>query len=846
MKNNLQLPSDLPEGFQYTPPEGLTEEEAVSRAAAGESNRPPEADEKSTAQILRGHLLTLFNLLNFALAGCLIAVGSFRNMLFLGVVISNILIGTIQEVRARRTIRQLKLLNTSPVRVIRGGHETSVQPEKLVRGDLIVLRGGEQVCADAVVTGGFGAAVEALLTGESDPVMKETGSWLYSGSYIAEGRLTAQLVYVGADSYAGRLTREARKTKRPESVLMKELRKLIRIVSAMLVPLGALLFVKQVWLNHLTVSAAIPPTVGAMLGMIPEGLMLLTSVAMAAGVVKLGRKGALVQELATIETLARADVLCLDKTGTLTSGRMRMETMEALEATEEEARASLSRFMGGFDDSSSTLDAIRAAVTSGLERPIRIMPFSSRRKKSAAEFADGTTLILGAPAFVAGDLIPEAVRRRIGEMTDDGSRVLLLAEHRDPGAASGDSAGDAREKTGAQDDASAGKQPETGSAAKRLERDVQPTRLLALIALRDELRKGVRETLAYFREQDVELRILSGDDPRTVSRIARDAGLPGWDRWMDASEAGGDGKLADCCETCTVFGRVRPEQKKEIVEALRARGHSVAMTGDGVNDIPAMKAADCSIAMMGGSDAARNAAQLTLLNSDFSVMPAIVLEGRRVINNITRTATLFLTKTIFSVLLSLLVLFVPGRYPFQPIQLTLMSSLLIGLPGFFLALEPSGERIRGDFLKTVLIRALPGGMAVALCAALAMSLSVFGWDHDVCSTIATFAAAAAEYAILVRICMPLNWRRVLMLAGIAAAFAGAVRFLNRVFFLTRLGGAEWAATGALIAIGFILIAVIGMLIAKKESLSSELVFDILKRGRREWKKPGKNDRTKNR
>ena len=782
MKKELSLPGDFPEGFRFTEVTGLTEEQAAERLASGQGNRMSVKDEKPLSAIISDHLFTLFNLLNFALGLCLLLVGSYRNMLFLGVVVANTLIGAVQEYRAQKTISGLKLLNAPTVHVLRGGKETAVSSEETVRGDLVILRGGDQVVADAVVIDGSGSAMESLLTGESNAIPKQVNSWLYSGSYINEGRLVAQLVYVGDESYAGRLTAEARKEARPASRLMADLDRLIRFDSMVLVPLGVLLFLKQFFLQHVPASSAVPSSVAAMIGMIPEGLILLTSVAMAVGVVKLGRRQTLVQELSGIETLARADVLCLDKTGTITTGTMELESIEGLEYTEKEMEAAVSRLLGAFDENSGTLNALRKKIAPGTDKPRAVLPFSSARKKSAATFYDGTTLILGAPEFVLAERYPEDLRKHIEEIAAEGRRVLVLAEAQ--GLVSADAAPPVR-------------------------------KICGLCVLTDQVRPGVDQTLEYFRNQGVDIRIISGDNPLTVSMIARRAGLPGWDRYVDASALDTDEKLDDACENCKVFGRVTPEQKKEIVLALRRKGHNVAMTGDGVNDIPALKASDCSIAMAGGADAAKNAAQLTLLSSDFSALPEIVLEGRRVINNVTRAASLFLTKTIFSFLLSILMLLLPAAYPFQPIQLTLISSLMIGFPGFVLALEPSEERIRGNFLRTVLMRALPGGVAATVCAALSMALERFGWPAELCSTLATLSAGTVCFLVLFRTCMPLNRTRYILLAVVAAGFVLAFLLLGRVFFLVPLTGSAIAAYAGLAVLGGGLIFLCDKVIRRK-------------------------------
>ncbi len=779
METKLSLPDQWPDDFRYTDDQGLTSAQAEERMRNGLGNAMDLDQGKSLKKILFDNTFTFFNFLNFALAICLLLVGSYRNMLFITVVVSNILIGTIQEYRAQKTIRELQLLSAPSVHVLREGKELTLRPEDAVRDDLVIFRAGDQVVADAVVISGSGSAMESLLTGESDPVPKQTNSWLYSGSYIVEGKMTAQLVYVANDSYVGRLTKEARKTARPGSRLMEELNRLIRMDTMILVPLGILLFLKQVivnqWFTEKPVpfvqlaQTVVPQSVAAMIGMIPEGLILLTSVAMAVGVVKLGRKKTLVQELAGIETLARADILCLDKTGTITSGEMEVVLIAGADQTAADMESKMSRFLAAFDDNSPTLNALRKRFTPGTETPKAVVPFSSARKKSAATFSDGTALIFGAPEYVLGDACPPALRTRIEELASEGKRVLVLAEGR--GIVT----------------------PETLPPVSSI---------VGLVALTDQIRPGAEQTLRYFREQGVTLKVISGDNPRTVSSIARRAGLEGWDQTVDARKLVTPEDMADACERYTVFGRVSPEQKKQLVMALKEKGHNVAMTGDGVNDIPALKTADCSIAMAGGADAARHAAQLTLLNSDFSVMPEIVLEGRRVINNITRAASLFLTKTIFSFLLSILTLILPSiYYPFHPIQLTLISSLTIGLPGFFLALEPCTERIRGNFLKTVLVRALPGGVAVALCATLAMAMTRFGWHHAICSTLSTYIAWAVGFLVLLRTCQPLNRNRSILLAGVAVAFVGVVLVAGNRFDLVSLDTRAWIALPVLCVLG---------------------------------------------
>ena len=781
MQDIRKLPDALPENWVETPAGGLTEAEAQARHEAGRGNVMRGDRGKGVGQILRENLLTLFNGLNLALAVCLALVGSWRNMLFMGVVISNTLIGTVQELRARKTIRKLQVLNAPTAHVLREGRERTCRPEELVQGDLVILRAGDQVVADAVTVSGVGAANEALLTGESDAVGKRRGDWLLSGSYLCEGRITAQLVRVGDDSYAARLTRSARAIKRPKSTLMTDLNKLIRLVSILLVPLGMLLFAKLFFLEKTPLTDAVPSAVAAMIGMIPEGLVLLVSLAMAAGVVKLGRQGALVQELYGIETLARVDTLCLDKTGTITTGDMTVERLIPVNTDEAGMRTALSRFLGGFDQPSGTLGALRACVEPGQETPVMVLPFSSARKKSAAAFADGITLILGAPEYVLGDQADSQLLEKCRAYAAEGLRVLALGE--------------------------------SGESLSETEAPLAE-RVLGIILLSDCIRPHAAETLRYFREQGVTVKIISGDDPRTASAIARRVELPGWDSWVDASTLD-DEAMEQACRQYTVFGRVTPAQKKRLVEMMKKAGHSVAMTGDGVNDIPALKAADCSIAMAGGADAAKHAAQLTLMQSDFSALPQVVLEGRRVVNNVTRAASLFLVKTLYSFAVTVLLLFLPAVYPFQPIQLTLISSLTIGIPSFFLALEPNRERIRGRFLDMVLLRAVPGATGVTLCAVLAMMLEHQGWTVDVCSTVATLSAGGIGLMVLLGTCLPFTPMRAALWSAMTTGFVMAAVFAAPVFFLVALNLQQMAVLLCNIVLGLAAMLVVRQLMARR-------------------------------
>lgn len=739
------------------PLHGLTQEEVRAHREQGRTNTMPRRTEGGVADILRRNVLTLFNLLNLCLAGLLLWVGSHRDMLFLGVVLSNTLIGTIQELRAKRTHDRLQLLSEGRVRVMRDGVECRLSPQELVLDDVVLLSRGDQIPADATVLSGAGEADESLLTGESAPVSKAAGDTLYSGSFLVSGSVAARLTAVGADSYAGQLQLSARRVKRAQSELMRDMRRIIRWVSVLIVPIGAAMFSRQYASVDLGLRDAVTGTVASMLGMIPEGLILLTSVSLAAGVVALGRRNALVNELFGIETLARTDVVCMDKTGTLTSGEMVLDRTLALNGVPpEEIAAYMAALLRASADETPTVRALAEAFSAVSAPEIaQAVPFSSARKWSAAQAEGLGSVVLGAPErLLKGEALKQAQA-----LAAQGLRVLALLCA--PAPLCGES----------------------------LPEGLVPA---ALLCLRDALRPNVQKTVRYFGEQGVTLKVISGDSPLTVSHAAAAAGVPGADRTVDLSAIEGEKDYAALSRQYTIFGRVSPQDKQGLIEALRKDGHGVAMVGDGVNDIPALKAADCSIAMAGGSDAACRVAQITLLDADFDVMPRIVLEGRRVINNITRAASLFLVKNIFSLLLSVLLLIFPFAYPFAPIQLTLVSSLTIGIPSFVLALQPSRDRVSGSFLRNVIMRALPGGVCTA---ALIIPLMAFsdglGFSQDVISTLSTLIAGYSGLVVLFLTCLPLNALRGGLVAAMAVLFAGAVLLLPQVFYLSPVSGGQW-------------------------------------------------------
>lgn len=754
------------------PINGLTPQQAEEAAARGESNGSQNVHTKSVWQIVRENLFTLFNLLNIVLAALVAFTGSWRNMLFMGVVISNTAIGIFQELRSKRVIDRLSVLSAPKARLLRGGRELSLPVADIVKGDIMLLSAGQQVCADGEIAEGFCEADESLVTGESDPVPKNVGDELLSGSFIVAGSVKAQAARVGSESFSGQITGKAKGAVKRTSEMMRSINRIISIVSVCIVPFGAVLFLKAFLVTRQSLESGIVSTVAALIGMIPEGLVLLTSIALAVSTIRLAQKDTLCQDLYCVEALARVDTLCLDKTGTLTEGCMELSEVVSL-CGGYDAQGALAAFAGAFTDPNATLKAIAESFpASGAQKPLRTVPLSSARKWSAAEFEDFGCLFLGAPSFVLDAAAYSAIEPRVRRYAENGQRVLLLAQGE--------------------------RLPENGEAPR--------AQAKALVVLSDKIRPSTPQTLEYFKRQGVALKIISGDDPVTVSNVARRAGLEGAERCVDVS-ALTDAELEEAAEKYTVFGRVQPFRKLALVKALKARGHKVAMTGDGVNDVPALREADCSIAMQSGSDAARCVSQLVLLTSDLGCLPLVVAEGRRTINNIQRSAALFLVKTIYAFLLAAAFLVLPLAYPFKPIQMTLISALTIGVPSFLLALEPNRSLVRGGFLANVLRRAAPGGITAALGVGLVMAAQqVLAISAEHTSVMAVYLTAAVSFAVLFGVCLPFNAARGVMFAALTAAFVGAAALFGGLFYLEPLSAVEWVALAALVGASWLILA----------------------------------------
>ncbi|MBS1473780.1 MAG: cation-translocating P-type ATPase [Massilimaliae sp.] len=713
--------------------QGLTSGEVAQRRAAGQVNLNVDVKTKSIKRICAENILSLFNLINFVLAAALLAVGSYKNMLFMGVIFCNTMIGIIQEIRSKRAVDKLSIVVSEKAEAYRDARLTEIPIEEIVLDDVVRLRRGDQIPADAEVLSGSCMVNESLLTGESDLIRKREGDQLLSGSFIVSGECVARVVHVGKDNYASVINRNAKYLKKVNSEIMDTFNRIIRFVSVIIFPLGALLFYNQYTADGATASSAIVNTVAALIGMIPEGLILLTSTVLAVSVIRLSRHKVLVQNLYCIETLARVDVLCLDKTGTITCDEMELKQIIPLLGQEEtKTDEILASIAHASHDDNSTMNALKSFFQDAPALEVsRFIDFSSEKKWSGAVLEDGTGYVVGAGEFILKDrysLIADVIQEKAGSY-----RVLTLAEVPGGFTEDGDLIGEA-----------------------------QP---MALVMIQDKIRDNAEETIRYFTEQGVQLKVISGDGTTTVSNIAKIAGIPNAERAVDASALQTEEQLKKAAEECTVFGRVTPQQKQKLIKAIKENGHSVAMTGDGVNDVLALKEADCSVAMAAGSDAARNVAQLVLINNDFSAMPRVVAEGRRSINNIQRSSSLFLVKTLFSILLGLLTVLVHLRYPFQPIQMSLVGAFTIGIPSFVLALEPNKDRVTGNFFWNIISRAIPGALTIVINIGLVYLCQ--GWfelNYSQVSTMAVVLTALTGILLLIRISIPFTPIRTALLA----------------------------------------------------------------------------------
>lgn len=737
---------------------GLTAQQVQEHRMHGWTNQPVDPPSKTTKEIIQENVFTYFNLIFLVLAVLLCLVGSFRDLTFLPVIVLNTLIGIIQETRAKKVLDNLTMLNAPHAMVIRDGKRSQINAEDLVVDDIVIFEAGNQVCADAEVCAGEVQVNESLLTGESDEITKRKGDQLMSGSFIVSGQCHARLDKVGADSYISRLTLEAKAMQNTEqSEMIRSLDKLVKWVGVAIIPIGIILFIQAFVFQGEGFRSSVTSMIAAVIGMIPEGLYLLASVALAVSSIRLAQKKVLLHDMKCIETLARVNVLCVDKTGTITENTMEVQDVIPTKEYEEGELRPLSELLGDFTAAQSsdniTMEAMKRyfKIASG-KKAVAKTGFSSASKYSSVTFEEAS-YVLGAPEFVLKEQY-ENYEEAISAHASKGARVLVF--------------GTAKEE------------PD----GKPLKEAVTP---LAYVLLANPIRQEAKETFTYFAEQGVEVKVISGDNPLTVSEVAKEAGIAGAERYVDASTLHTEEEMRAAVLNNAVFGRVTPNQKRKFVQILKEEGKTVAMTGDGVNDVLALKDADCSIAMASGSDAAAQASQLVLLESDFSCMPEVVLEGRRVVNNIQRSASLFLVKNIFSFLLSLVSFVFMFTYPLEPSQISLISMFTIGVPAFFLALEPNKNIIKGHFLTNVFLKALPAALTDVLAVgALVIFGRTFGVSSADISTAATMLLSIVGFMILYTISAPMNVLRSVILGGCIVGLLFCSIFLNDLFAITGM------------------------------------------------------------
>ncbi len=733
--------------------QGLTQAEVEARIADGQVNAIQDSSNRSVKDIVMGNTLTFFNFINIVLLALVLSVRSYKNMLFIFIIIANTLIGIFQEIKAKITLDKLKILTVSHVDVIRDGVKKSVTVSELVKDDVILLKSGGQIPADGVILDGEVDVNESLLTGESDSIHKTCGSKVLSGSFVTSGKAMCLLTEVGHDCYMEKLSSEAKQFKRYKTELQRNLDTILKFISIIIVPLGIILFAKQYWISGSTYEQAALDTVAAVLGMIPEGLVLLTSVALALGAVRLARRSTLVRELFCIETLARVDTLCLDKTGTITEGHLCVQGEESVKE-DVDLEQLMGRMVAALGDENETFQALRQHYKRNQSTNTKlVLPFSSERKFSGVVFEGEGTYLMGAYQFIFPQADP-AVLEKIAEYASQGLRVLTIAH----------SPNEMTDYTLAED-----------------------FEIVGFVFMTDVVRKNAPDILGYFEEQGVDLKVISGDDPVTVAAIAARAGLKDADKYIDATTIHTDEEMEDAILKYSVFGRVTPKQKQQMVRLLKQNGRTVAMTGDGVNDVLALKDADVSIAMASGSEAAKNTANLVLLNSDFASLPHIVNEGRRVINNIKAAASMFLIKTGFSVLTALLTIIVGQNYPFQPIQLSVINGCAVAIPTMLLQLEPSFQKVNKHFFREVLRMSMPAAITITAMITIINNIGhSIGTPREMLSTVCVLATGWVYLITLRQVYSPMTGYRKFVIYLMQTAYLVAMVIGQRIMELVGL------------------------------------------------------------
>lgn len=736
---------------------GLSQQEVEERIQKGLVNKVTVSTEKTTWQIIQSNVFTYFNFIFFVLALLLIIVQSWNNLLFLPIVIINSLIGIVQELRARKILSNMQLLHHYTAIAVRDGKEIQLETKDLVQDDIVLFSTGDQIYADAKIVSGELKVNESQLTGEADEIAKQIDDTVMSGSFVVSGKAYARLEKVGDESYINQLTLKAKEVSgKEESEMVCSVNNLVKVIGFLIIPLGLLLFFQSYVTNHESFQVSIVSTVGAIIGMIPEGLYLLMTLALALGAASLARQQVLLNSMKGIESLSRVDVLCVDKTGTITENTMKVVQVLSVQQDKNTSQEALKQYLAASPDENETIAAIRDFFASEVVEKawtvVKTFPFSSKSKFGAISFKEGN-FILGAPEFVLKEKLEE-YRNYFQQYAESGSRVLVFAELKD--------------------------QPFTGD----LTQTVEP---LLFILLENPIRENAAETFSYFDVQGVEVKVISGDNPVTVAAVAAKAEIPHAENYLDAQNLDTDEKIAQAVEKYTVFGRVTPQQKQKLVQALQANQHKVAMTGDGVNDILAMKTADCSIAMESGNDATKQIAQVVLLDSDFSHMPHIVTEGRRVVNNIQRSASLFLVKNIFSISLAILSSLFAFTYPLQASQVSLISAFTIGIPGFMLALEPNKQRIRGRFIRTVLQNAIPAAFVDLLAVLIVMVCGrIFRLSTQEVATSSVILLAVVGFIIIIKLIQPLNrMKTIVVLFNIIGLVISGLLF-HSIFLLSKI------------------------------------------------------------
>lgn len=729
---------------------GLLIDEVEERRRQGLVNYDTSLPTKTKGQIIKENVFTWFNMLNLILGLAVFLVGSYKNLTFLGIVICNTLISTFQELNSKKVIDKLSVIAATKIMVLRNGKKEIIKMDEIVLDDILCLSMGNQIITDCILKEGDIEVNESFITGEADTILKHPGDMLLSGSFVVSGNALAQVEHIGLDNYTAKISHGAKYIKPVNSEIMRSLNKIIKTISFAIIPVSILLFSRQLTLEGNTLQSAVVNTVAALIGMIPEGLVLLTSTVLAVSVMRLAKKNVLVQELYCIETLARVDVVCLDKTGTITEGCMEVTDIELIDGTNIETEQAITAICHFLDDQNATSLALKNHFSSLPDWNIKKkFPFSSLNKYSGASFENKGTYLMGAPDF----LLPEKGKKYQKQLSKFMEEYRVISLIHIEGEFDG----------------------------KTIPKKVSP---IAFILLRDKIRKEAKNTLLYFKEQGVELKIISGDNVDTVSKIASRAGLDDV-KAIDATLLKTEIEIEEAVSSYNVFGRVSPIEKKELIQALKRQGHTVAMTGDGVNDVLALKEADCSVAMASGSDAARSVSQLVLLDSNFDSMPAVVLEGRRTINNIQRSASLFLVKTIYATILALIFLFITMPYPFIPIQLSLTSVVTIGIPSFILALEPNKERIKGNFLNNVIKRSAPAGITIVCNILLIFAVStLFKLSQEEISTLSVVMTGYTGFILLYQISRPFNRMRLLLFVLMFIIFINGIFLVPDLFSLT--------------------------------------------------------------